>query len=103
MRRKHERKNKMLEISDAFCVLPGGFGTIDEFFEMLAFRQLSLHNKPLILANWKGYWNNLIKTMAFAEESKFNYISVNKLIKIAEGVSDILPILRRELQNLEQV
>ena len=95
----YERKKMMLAISDAFCVLPGGLGTIDEFFEILAFRQLGLHKKPLILANWKGYWDGLIKNMVYTEEKQFNYISINRLFKITEGISDILHIVRKELQN----
>ncbi len=49
------RKRTMFELSDAFCILPGGVGSLEEFFEIITWRQLSVHNKPVILANWNGY------------------------------------------------
>jgi uncharacterized protein (TIGR00730 family) len=52
----HERKNLMFERSDAFVILPGGFGTLDEAFEMLTWRQLRLHDKPILFLNIEGYW-----------------------------------------------
>ena len=56
----HERKEKMYGLSDAFLVLPGGFGTLDEFFEILTWRQLSLHQKPIFLLNTNGFYDGLI-------------------------------------------
>ncbi|PZQ99799.1 MAG: TIGR00730 family Rossman fold protein [Cereibacter sphaeroides] len=55
----HERKKVMFMNSDAIVVLPGGAGTLDEFFEVLTWRQIGLHNKPIFLLNTKGYWNPL--------------------------------------------
>lgn len=52
----HERKSLMAEKADAFVVLPGGFGTLDEAFEILTWKQLGLHNKPLIVYNVKDFW-----------------------------------------------
>ncbi len=59
----HERKKLMFDLSDAFIILPGGFGTMDEMFEILTWKQLKLHNKPVIIVNYKGYWDPLIKLM----------------------------------------
>jgi uncharacterized protein (TIGR00730 family) len=56
----HERKAKMTELSSAFLALPGGFGTLDELFETLTFRQLSLHDKPVGLLNVEGYYDPLL-------------------------------------------
>lgn len=56
----HERKQKMAEISDGFLVIPGGFGTLDEFFEILTWKQLRLHKKPIGLLNVDGYYNFVI-------------------------------------------
>jgi len=56
----HERKKVMAMNSDAFVVLPGGAGTLDEFFEVLTWRQLGLHNKPIVVVNTKGYWDPLL-------------------------------------------
>ena len=62
----HERKMKMQELSDGFIVLPGGFGTLEELFEVLTWSQLSLHHKPIGLLNVNGFYDellNLLKTM----------------------------------------
>lgn len=57
----HARKQLMAERSDAFCALPGGLGTLDETFEIITWRQLKLHDKPVILVNLEGYWNPLLR------------------------------------------
>ncbi len=59
----HERKKLMFDLSEAFIILPGGFGTMDEMFEILTWKQLKLHSKPVIIVNYKGYWDPLIKLM----------------------------------------
>ncbi|NIZ10652.1 TIGR00730 family Rossman fold protein [Pseudooceanicola sp. HF7] len=56
----HERKKVMFVNSDAVVVLPGGGGTLDEFFEVLTWRQLGLHAKPIVLINVEGYWDPLL-------------------------------------------
>ena len=56
----HTRKLKMSEKADAFVIMPGGYGTLDEFFEVLTWRQLGLHNKPIIIANINNYWDPLV-------------------------------------------
>lgn len=55
----HARKRVMVDRSDAFAVLPGGFGTLDETFEILTWAQLALHAKPVLLLNVGGYWDPL--------------------------------------------
>ncbi len=55
----HTRKRLMFEHSDAFFVLPGGFGTLDETFELITWRQLGLHDKPIIFININEYWTPL--------------------------------------------
>lgn len=56
----HERKTVMFMNSDAIVVLPGGAGTLDEFFEVLTWRQIGLHTKPIFLLNVEGYWTPLV-------------------------------------------
>jgi uncharacterized protein (TIGR00730 family) len=56
----HVRKMRMFELSDAFCVLPGGLGTLDETFEIITWRQLKIHDKPIIVVNLGGYWDPLL-------------------------------------------
>jgi hypothetical protein len=56
----HERKKVMVMNADAFVVLPGGAGTLDEVFEVLTWRQLDLHGKPIVIVNTGGYWDPLL-------------------------------------------
>lgn len=67
----HTRKQKMFEASDAFIVLPGGFGTLDETFEVITWRQLGLHDKPIVLININGYWTHLKELMERIIKEKF--------------------------------
>jgi uncharacterized protein (TIGR00730 family) len=55
----HERKRLMAEKADAFAILPGGIGTLDEMFEILSWKQLNLHSKPIFLIDIEGYWASL--------------------------------------------
>ncbi len=59
----HTRKRRMFELSDAFCVLPGGLGTLDETIEIVTWRRLDLHDKPVVLVNLEGYWTPLLKLL----------------------------------------
>lgn len=59
-RTMHERKQVMAERSDGFLILPGGFGTLDEFFEILTWRQLRLHNKPIGVLDVGGFYQHLL-------------------------------------------
>lgn len=71
-----ERKDKMIELSDAFVVLPGGVGTLDELFEIWTNLQLGLHNKPIGILNLSGYYDHLI---AFIENAiKIGFITDNR-------------------------
>lgn len=78
----HERKARLADAGDAFVALPGGPGTLEEFFEALTWRYLGQHEKPLFLLNTAGYWNPLIdmlRSMAdagFVADSYFEYLSV---------------------------
>jgi uncharacterized protein (TIGR00730 family) len=69
----HERKALMVELSDAFIAMPGGFGTLDEFFEVLTWAQLGLHHKPVALLNVAGYFDSLIAMFGRARQDGFLY------------------------------
>lgn len=78
----HERKKVMFMNCDAVVVLPGGAGSLDELFEVLTWRQLGLHEKPVILMNVEGYWDPLITLLdhvvagGFADSSLLDYFEV---------------------------
>jgi uncharacterized protein (TIGR00730 family) len=78
----HERKKVMFMNSDAIVLLPGGAGSLDEFFEVLTWRQIGLHAKPILLLDVEGYWRPLISLMdhviaeGFADDSLRDYFSV---------------------------
>lgn len=67
----HTRKRKMTEIADAFVILPGGFGTLDELFEILTWRQLKMHSKLIIIVNVDGYWDSLKALIHHIIDQKF--------------------------------
>lgn len=77
----HERKKVMFMNCDAVVVLPGGAGSLDELFEVLTWRQLGLHEKPIYIVNTKGYWDSLKKLMThvtakgFADESLLEFLT----------------------------
>jgi uncharacterized protein (TIGR00730 family) len=62
----HERKQKMVDLGDAFVALPGGFGTLDEVFEIATWAQLAIHQKPIVLINVSGYYDHLLKFLDHA-------------------------------------
>jgi len=85
----HERKEKMYLLSDAFLILPGGFGTLDEFFEILTWRQLSLHQKPIYLLNIDGFYDGVISHIQSMERMGFISSSDTSLVKIVSKAEDL--------------
>lgn len=67
----HERKAMMATLADAFVALPGGYGTFDEFFEIMAWAQLGIHSKPVGLLNTAGYYDSLITFLDHADRESF--------------------------------
>lgn len=82
----HSRKAKMEALSDGFLVLPGGFGTLDEFFEILTWRQLGIHNKPIILLNSQHYFEGIIQFT----QTAFSYDYINQELLELFTVCDTL-------------
>jgi uncharacterized protein (TIGR00730 family) len=92
----HERKNLMFELSDAFVIMPGGFGTLDEAFEMLTWRQLQLHDKPILFVNIGGYWTLLDKLVDQFIGEGFARASSRRLFMMVDAVADVVPALLRQ-------
>ncbi|MFT6945555.1 MAG: hypothetical protein ACJAUW_002137 [Yoonia sp.] len=93
----HERKKVMFMNADAVVVLPGGAGSLDEFFEALTWRQLKLHNKPLILLNIDGFWDPLRDLLQHVVDSGFAGDNILSFVQIAEDVPALEKILKTVL------
>jgi uncharacterized protein (TIGR00730 family) len=89
----HERKMGMFERSDAFIVFPGGFGTMDEMFEILTWKQLLLHDKPVVIFNYEGYWDPLIALMKNIIETGFAKAEVATYYHVVTELEQILDVL----------
>ncbi len=89
----HERKALMFARSDAIAVLPGGFGTLDETFEVLTWKQLGLHDKPIVLVDIAGYWAPLLRQIEHVVETGFAPPSSRALLRVVNRVDDVLPVL----------
>jgi hypothetical protein len=92
----HERKNLMFELADAFVILPGGFGTLDEAFEMLTWRQLQLHDKPILFVNMDGYWDPLGRLVDHFIHEGFVRERCRNLFAMVAEIEDVIPTLLRQ-------
>lgn len=86
----HVRKKKMYELCDAAIILPGGVGTLDEFFEMVTWNQLSIHDKKIYILNSANYFDLLLKHLQVMETQGFLYESVTERITILDDPQQLL-------------
>ena len=91
----HERKAMMAELSDAFIAMPGGFGTLDEFFEIVTWAQLGLHTKPIGLLNVGGYFDLLLKFVDYMQQERFISAEHRQLIITSHDPEELLLALIR--------
>lgn len=91
----HERKKLMFDLSEGFIVLPGGFGTLDEMFEILTWRQLQLHEKPVVIVNYQGYWNPLITLMDNIIRERFARHETAAFYQVVEQPEQVFDLLER--------
>ncbi|MEO8583717.1 MAG: TIGR00730 family Rossman fold protein, partial [Flavitalea sp.] len=85
----HSRKKMMYDMSDAAVVLPGGFGTLDEFFEMITWNQLKIHDKKIFILNSGGFYNFLQTHLKMLELEGFLYEPLDERIIFCETPIDI--------------
>jgi uncharacterized protein (TIGR00730 family) len=86
----HERKALMADLADGFIALPGGLGTIDEFFEVLTWAQLGMHHRPCGLLNVCGYYDRLIEFLDHAIEQQFIQPAHRHMVLTAESAEVLL-------------
>jgi uncharacterized protein (TIGR00730 family) len=94
-----ERKAIMLQVSDAFLVLPGGLGTFDEFFEVATEAQLGVHKKPIIVVNVDGFFDPLDAMLRGIIEQGFAKPIITELYHLADGPEAALLALKQALEN----
>jgi len=93
VRSMHERKALMADLSDAFIALPGGFGTLEEFCEVVTWAQLGLHAKPCGILNVLGYYSPLLAMFDHAVEERFLKIENRSLVLARDSVAELLRAL----------
>jgi uncharacterized protein (TIGR00730 family) len=78
----HQRKRKLYELCDAAMILPGGFGTLDEMFEIITWNQLSIHDKKIFILNSNGFYDHLLAHLQQLKEEGFLYTDLDKCLSI---------------------
>lgn len=96
----HQRKTIMYNEADAFIVLPGGVGTLDEFFEILTWSQLALHRKQIIILNIDNFWDPLLNLIKHQVNHKFMDKSINELFFIAKTPKEAIGYLLNPSRQL---
>ena len=91
----HTRKQMMVNKSDAFVVLPGGIGTLDELCEVMTWKQLGIHDKPIIIANVNGYWTPFIEMIENVIAGKFMREEDRRLITVVNNIEDVIGTLTK--------
>jgi uncharacterized protein (TIGR00730 family) len=86
----HVRKKKMYELCDAAIILPGGFGTLDELFEMLTWNQLSIHDKRIFILNSDGFFDHLLAHIDLLEKQGFLYETAKERITILSEPGELI-------------
>ena len=89
----HERKMMMFERADAFVVLPGGIGTLEEIVELLSWRRLDLHQKPIVFHNPGGFWDPLFALIRHTIEQRLTPPSLADAWRAVEAAEDVTPAL----------
>jgi uncharacterized protein (TIGR00730 family) len=99
----HERKRLMAEKADAFAILPGGVGTLDELFEVLSWKQLGLHDKPILLVDIAGYWAPLRALLDHIVAEGFARPQTHALLQIVPTVAAVMAVLAEAARPTRQM
>ncbi|MEL6873363.1 MAG: LOG family protein, partial [Pseudomonadota bacterium] len=92
----HERKIKMFEACDAFCVLPGGIGTLEEMVEVMSWSSLALHQKPVVLINTDNYWAPFIELVEHVCEEGFAYPGLRSILHVIDDPAKLVSEVRTQ-------
>jgi uncharacterized protein (TIGR00730 family) len=94
----HERKMMMFEKSDGFVILPGGIGTLEEVVELLSWRRLDLHAKPIVFYNPRCFWNSLFDMFQQTVNEGLTPVGFMEAFVAVERIEDVVPALRRSTE-----
>jgi uncharacterized protein (TIGR00730 family) len=92
---------KMFDLSQAFVVLPGGMGTLDETFEIITWRQLGMHDKPIILVNHDNYWDPFLGLVDHVIDNGFARPATRQLFSVVGSVGRLFDLLAKQPQTRE--
>lgn len=96
----HERQLKMSELGDVFVILPGGMGTLAEFFEITTWKMLNLHSKPIIVLNSGGYWQSMIDMIKKCQDEGFLHkLNMEDIYTVADDTQELSQIIRNIKEN----
>ena len=94
-----DRKGRMIERSDAFVIFPGGLGTLDEVSDILALRQINLHQKPIIFYNYLDYWSPFLDCLETFYQQRMISTPVHELIRVFDQPSGVIEYLNQCFRN----
>lgn len=89
----HERKRRIYSVSDAAVILPGGFGTLDELFEIVTWNQLTIHDKHIYILNSGGFYDHLVAHINLMKKEGFLYEEAITKISVVHSPQDLVPFL----------
>ena len=99
----HDRKRRMFEMADGFVVLPGGLGTLDETFEIVTWKQLRLHDAPIVVLDVGGFWAPLRALIDAIVAGGFAHEAIAELFTVVASVDDVFPALESAPEPNEEV
>lgn len=88
----HARKARMVALADAFLILPGGYGTLDELLEIVTWSQLRIHSKPCVLINTSGYWDGLLRFLDSTVAAGFLKAENRMLLQVAQNAGEAVHV-----------
>lgn len=88
-----ERKRKMMELSDAFVVFPGGIGTMDEVIEVMTWKTVYKFEKPVVFFNWEGFWDPFLQMLKTYEKTKLFYPETMRSFVVVDNIQDLMGAL----------
>jgi len=99
----HSRKRAMFERADGFVVLPGGLGTLDESIEVITWKQLQQHNKPIVFVDINNYWKPLLDLVAAVVDGGFGHHGIADLYSVVDTTDDVFEALASAPEADEEV